>query len=361
MADREAYLLVNFGGPRDLAEVYSFLEELLTDRDVIRTKLPVFLQRILFRRIAKKRAKAVLENYRLIGGKSPIFEDTEYLAKALSEILGKQVLTFHRYLQSTHEEFLSQMEDPSLKRVIVFPLFPQFSYATTGSIARWMNQHLKMEQLHKLRWVKSYSGHPLFIRSQVEAIEEFMQSRGLKKEEVFLLFSAHGLPLRFICSGDLYQEECERSFRLVMDQLKGYRGKLAYQSKFGKGEWLRPYTEETCRESLLWHEGRKEIVFVPIAFTTDHIETLFEVEQDYFPLIRANGLNPHRCPALGLKEKWVRSIPEIVASSDWLTAEMLIHWQERYPCSEDRSASCCIDRAQKQLHRRQEKDKCQAL
>ena len=89
------------------------------------------------------------------------------------------------------------------------------------------------------------------------------------------------------------------------------RGQLCYQSKFGKGEWLRPYTNEVCEEILKWNEKRKNIVFVPISFTTDHIETLFEIEKLYLPLIEKNGLKAYRCPALNLEPYWIDALAEI--------------------------------------------------
>ena len=134
-------LLVNFGGPRSLDEISPFLTALLTDRDVIDSKLPNFLHHLLFSRIAKKRAIQVKEDYAKIGGRSPIFEDTEKLAELLATSTGQPIFTFHRYLPSTHAASVTSIE-ASKGPIKVFPLFPQFSYATTGSIARWFSHHL---------------------------------------------------------------------------------------------------------------------------------------------------------------------------------------------------------------------------
>lgn len=90
------------------------------------------------------------------------------------------------------------------------------------------------------------------------------------------------------------------------------KGRLCYQSKFGRGEWLRPYTNEACEEILSWHEGRKNVVFIPISFTSDHIETLFEIEKLYLPPIQKNGLSAFRCPALNLEPYWLNAILEIL-------------------------------------------------
>ncbi len=321
---QRAFLLVNFGGPRELSEIPEFLTALLTDRDVIRTKLPALLHTLLFRRIAKKRAKKIAHDYALIGGKSPIFEDTEAVAKEVGEILKERVLTFHRYLPATHKAFIQQIETIPAKEILIFPMFPQFTYATTGSIARWLGDHLSGETLRKLRWIKSYADHPSYIASQKEVLQNFLDLHHLSAEDTYLFFSAHGVPKDFIFTGDIYQSECERSFRAVTAHFPAFKTLLAYQSKFGRGEWIRPYTDETCQDVLSWYEGKKNIVFVPITFTSDHIETLFEIETLYLPIIREKGLNAYRCPALNREKHWIEAITKIMESADLLGNDMLI-------------------------------------
>src|SRR5439155_491549 len=124
----------------------------------------------------------------------------------------------------------------------------------------------------KLRWIRSYAGHPAFIAAYQRRIASFLQEQRLAEEETVLFFSAHGIPQAFVKEGDPYEEECQISVREVMKGFPQAKGRLCYQSKFGKGEWLRPYTNEACEEILSWHEGRKCVVFVPISFTSDHIE-----------------------------------------------------------------------------------------
>jgi ferrochelatase len=312
------YLLVNFGGPRSLEEIRPFLQELLCDQDVIRSNLPAFLHKILFSRLAKKRALKIAADYLEIGGKSPIYFDTELLADKLSKKLNAKVITFHRYLPDTHAESLKQIENASSLKII--PLFPQFSYATTGSIARFFS-HLPPQ---KLKWIKSYPAHPAFIRCYQERIRETLALYNLKEEEVVLLFSAHGLPAESSLEGDLYESECELSFRLVMEEFPKAMGKLAYQSKFGKGEWLRPYTDEVCKTISHWHRNRKSIIFIPISFTSDHIETLFEIEKLYLPIIRRQGMNAYRCPALNLQPYWVDALAEIAQDMNLCSNQMLV-------------------------------------
>ncbi|HSX10271.1 MAG TPA: ferrochelatase [Chlamydiales bacterium] len=312
------FLLINFGGPRNGEEIAPFLEALLRDRDVIRTRLPTPLHNWLFGRIARKRALQIRADYEQIGGGSPIYNDTEALATALSEKLQAPVLTFHRYLTSTHPEALAKINKvPQLK---VIPLFPQFSYATTGSVARCLSQCPPTQ----LRWIKSYAGHPAFIGAYQRRIATFLQDNHVAEEDAVLLFSAHGVPKRFVEEGDIYESECQLSFSEVMKAFPRALGRLSYQSKFGRGEWLRPYTNEMCEQILTWNEGRKQVVIVPISFTSDHIETLFEIEHLYLPPIRARGLFAYRCPALNLEPYWVLALAQIASETNLCNTQMLV-------------------------------------
>ncbi|MES2344540.1 MAG: ferrochelatase [Chlamydiota bacterium] len=320
----KSMIIVNFGGPRLLSEVESFLIALLTDRDVIRTKLPKMIHRWFFTRIAKKRALKVAEDYQLIGGKSPIFEDTEAVAKAVASHLNINILTFHRYLTETHASFINQVCDLE-EETVVFPMFPQFSFATTGSIARFFKNNVPKNRLEKMRWVKSYADHPAYVRLLQNNIRTYLLEQDLKDEECILLFSAHGIPLQFVKTGDTYEKECKRSFEAVAIAFPKIKCRLSYQSKFGRGEWLRPYTDEVCRDILEWSEGRRHVIFIPLSFTSDHIETLFEVEQLYMPVIRKAGLSAHRCPAPNRSTAWTTTIAHIAQTSPLVPTDALIY------------------------------------
>lgn len=317
MTYKVAYLLANFGGPRDLEEIEDFLIELLNDQEVIRTSLPAFVHRWLFTRVAKKRAVKIASDYAFIGGKSPIFEDTEELAKKIGELLGQEVITFHRYLPKTHALFLEKLRGcKEVEEIRVLPLFPQFSYATTGSIALWFSRHLDKQTLHKLRWVKSYPAHPSYLAALQACLTDFLRAQQLKEEETFLLCSAHGLPQRFIHTGDVYEAQC----RLTFEHLSARFGKalslLSFQSQFGKEEWIRPYTAEVCQNMRDYSNGRKNIVIVPLSFTSDHIETLYEIEKIYVEAVRGQGICAFRCPALNLREDWVKTLAELFVMED---------------------------------------------
>lgn len=309
---KTAYILVNFGGPRNLTEVKPFLKALLTDEDVIHPKLPSFLHRIMFSQIATKRAKTITHDYIVIGGSSPIFADTEALAEQLRQQGLSPLLTFHRYLTKTHAPFLKTIQQLDVDEILLFPLFPQFTYATTGSSARWFARYLPLPLVHKLRWIKSYPAHPAFIAAHQHNIQSFLQKNHISERETFFLFSAHGVPQSFISKGDIYEEECQASYRSIMKNFPLALGKLCYQSQFGPEEWLKPSTLNICETINQWREGRTHIVFVPISFTSDHIETLFEIERQYMSIIKAKDLAAWRVPALTLHPLWIKAILEII-------------------------------------------------
>ena len=166
----------------------------------------------------------------------------------------------------------------------------------------------------------SYSGHSAYVNVMKKCIDEYLLEKKLHTQETLLLLSAHGLPKSFVEEGDIYESECWNSFAKIAAQFPNISSMLTYQSKFGKGEWLRPYTNEVCEEI----EGYKNVVFVPLSFTSDHIETLFEIEHLYLPLIRKRGINAYRCPALNLREDWIQAICEIYQDSSLTNNAMLI-------------------------------------
>lgn len=318
------YVVANFGGPRTLNEIQPFLTELLTDQDVVRTGMPQWLHNIIFKRIAKKRVAKVSEEYKVMGGKSPIYADTESVAEQLRNHLSGPILTFHRYLPETHQKFIKDIQSSTYDEIVVFPMFPQFTYATTGSIARWFSKHLPIQVVNKVRWIKSYPSHPAFTQAYVNCIRDFLRSENLAENEVFFIFSCHGIPEKFVNQGDLYQGECESSFDKIMKSFPNSEGVLAYQSKFGPGEWLKPYTIDVSKDISKWCMEKQNIVFVPISFTSDHLETIVEIERDYVSAVKENGLNALRVPALNHRSEWIHGISEIIKESNHCNNQMLV-------------------------------------
>lgn len=306
---KRVYIIANFGGPRNLAEVEAFLVELLTDEDVIRTSMPSWFQRLFFTWVAKRRAKRVVHDYAAIGGASPIFEDTEAIARALEARLGEPVLAFHRYLPETHARFTSALCRALPEEIRVVPMYPQFSYTTTGGSARWLQRHLPREIIQQLRWVRSYPEHPAYLEACAARMHEALRAHGFAEARTHLLFSAHGLPKRFVREGDPYAEECERTFRALAKRFPQAESVLCFQSQFGKEPWIEPATQEVCAQ--LTPGERDQALLIPLSFTSDHLETLFEMEQLYLPLLRKRGFRAARCPALNRDPRWLDALERI--------------------------------------------------
>ncbi|MBJ7449152.1 MAG: ferrochelatase [Parachlamydiales bacterium] len=320
----EPLIIVNFGGPRHLNEVYPFLKALLTDRDVIRTGLPKFLHHLLFTFIAKTRSKKVGEDYKLIGGGSPIYYDTENLATQLRSRLKRDVVCFHRYLPKTHGDFLKSIEQFKDKNPIVFPMFPQFTYATTGSIARYFIKNIPAQFTDNLQWIKSYPDHPKFVAAHAATIRDYCETHQIDLKNSVLLFSAHGLPQKYVDEGDVYLNECKQSFNAIKDIFPQCQAYLSFQSKFGKGEWIKPYTNDVCENPPKEWFG-KTVLFIPLSFTSDHIETLFEIEQLYLPELKKVGIDARRVPALTLRLDWIQAIEYLIENTEkFSTTEDLV-------------------------------------
>lgn len=307
-----------------MEEIPSFLTELLTDGDVIRTSFPRFFEKWFFKRVARQRAGIIAHDYKLIGGKSPIFEDTESIAREIRSRLNLPVITFHRYLTKTHVETFRQMKESSSDEFIVFPLFPQFSFATTGSIARFFEENLDENILSRMRWIKSYPTHTGYVSAMQTVIADYLKKEELEEKDVVLFFSAHGLPQEFVDEGDPYERECHQTFDAIRKGFPSAHSLIAFQSKFGPGEWLRPYTSEMCEIPKTWNQGRRNVVFIPLSFTSDHIETLFEIEYQYLPAIRAQGLEAFRCPAMNLRQDWLDAIAQILQEPFYTRNEHLV-------------------------------------
>ncbi len=302
-----ACILANFGGPRNLSEIEPFLTTLLTDYDVTGGIIPHRFHKQLFTFIAKRRAQKVRSQYAQIGGRSPIYQDTEKLAEALEARLRIPVIPFHRYLPETHSRTIKAIERYSSHSVWGLPLFPYFSYAVTGSMMRFfLNQ---LPHMH-IQWISHFGMHSEYLRCITEQIEGFLHKYGLPKEDTHLLFSAHSLPIQHIKKGDPYQKQCQLSYQCIADTLQ-MKSTLCFQSKFGLGKWLQPATREICAT----FQGKERFVLIiPLGFISDHIETLYEIEHEYIPLLRAKGYKAMRVPAIYSSSTWIPSLEEIFRS-----------------------------------------------
>jgi len=317
----DGFVLVSFGGPRSLQEIEPFLTALLCDKDVVLTPFPQKIHNLLFKRIAKKRAQKVAADYIQIGGKSPIFDSMARLQEYLKNAFGKPVFIFHRYLEQTHPQFMADLETFKGKRLLVFPLFPQFSYATSGSAARFFDEHLSARAIQKLCWIPSYAADSYFIQAYQKAIQQSMKQHHLSEDEICCLHSCHGIPVSLALYNDPYPTHCQMSFEGLKSHFPEAQHELCFQSQFGKAEWLKPSTLSYVQHPEKWLK-RKAVLFVPLSFTSDHIETLFEIQNEYVEPLREKGFQAFRVPAIEQDFSWVKNI--LKDAQNYVSNSMLI-------------------------------------
>jgi protoporphyrin/coproporphyrin ferrochelatase len=289
--DKVGVVLLNLGGPDRTEDVAPFLYNLFMDPAIIDIPVGGRLRHYLCRLISRLRAKKVGKDYEVIGGGSPINrltrEQSHSLQKCLNAAWGRpndvEFFTYiaMRYWHPFSEEAAEQMQKDGVNKVVLLPLYPQYSKTTTGSsLVYW---HALTENQEIPAWpttyVFEYAANPKYIQSVSERIDEALQRFPRKvRERVHLVFSAHGTPLKEM------KERRDPYCCLInssVDRVMTARGfdrpyHVAFQSKVGPGEWLTPSTPDKLEE--LGHEGHDAVLIVPIAFVTDHIETSFELD-----------------------------------------------------------------------------------
>jgi ferrochelatase len=314
--DEKGVILLNLGGPDSLEAVKPFLYNLFSDRDIIRLG-PRVIQKPLAWIIASMRASKTKDNYSLIGGSSPILDITIAQAKKLEENLksgGKQIRTYvgMRYWGPSIGEAVERALNDGLKELIVLPLFPQYSSATTGSCFKEMKRNINPHR-KKLRvnFIESWQTHPLYIEAIAQTIREGLRNfEGDKGQDVLILFSAHSLPQKVIDEGDPYVDQINSTVNSVVKKLKIKSWKLSFQSRSGPVRWIGPETNDTI--DSVSKEGVKKILMVPISFVSDHIETLYEMDILYKKQAEKLGVILLRAPSLNTSTKFIEALADIV-------------------------------------------------
>lgn len=274
-----AVLLINLGAPDSLRAVRPFLKNLFLDRYII--KLP--LQPILARIIAFFRARKVVSRYKAIGGKSPLLELTNQQAEALEaklhqEGLNVKVFVAMRYWHPFIAETVSKIVAQGFKQIIVLPLFPQYSKATTGSCLAEINKVLKnYKDKVELYIIKEWPTEQKYIQSLGQKIKKALALfPPERQEEVEVVFTAHSLPQEFVDEGDPYVHQVQETVNACLKSLPLKNWHLAFQSRSGPVKWLEPATDKLISE--LAQKKLKYLLFVPISFVSDHIETIYEID-----------------------------------------------------------------------------------
>jgi len=313
---RYGVLLFNLGGPDTLDDVEPFLVNLFSDRDMVELHLGALFQPVFARLIARARGASVRRNYSLIGGGSPQLRFTRAQAAALSERLGAPVAIAMRYWRPRTEDALGELAAQGVERIVTLTLYPHFSRATTGSSLRELGKVLERPEWKgrfQVSGIDRYPEEPGYLTAVATTVKEALAGFPEEaRDRVFLLFSAHGLPQRFIDSGDPYVRETEATVRGVLARLAvGNRHTLAYQSRTGPVKWIGPGTEEVLRD--LGREGVREVLVVPVSFVSDHIETLYELDLLFADEARRAGISDYRrSPVLGTHPLFVDTLASLV-------------------------------------------------
>ncbi|XP_066925884.1 ferrochelatase, mitochondrial-like [Clytia hemisphaerica] len=281
-------LMLNMGGPSTLDEVGEFLSRLFHDKDLI----PLPAQKQLAPFIAARRTPKIIEQYRKIGGGSPIRMWSELQGERMVEILDKispetaphKSYVGFRYANPLTEDALSQMERDGIERAIAFTQYPQYSCSTTGSSLNAMYRYYnKLNVPSKIDWsvIDRWPTHPGLIQAFAQTITDELEKFPPEvKDDVVIIFSAHSLPMSVVNRGDPYPQEVAATVQRVMEMLGfSHTYRLCWQSKVGPLPWLGPQTDDAIKG--LAENGNKNLLLVPIAFTSDHIETLHELDLEY--------------------------------------------------------------------------------
>jgi ferrochelatase len=317
---RTGIVMLNLGGPETLDDVQPFLLELFADREII--QLP--FQRWLGPYIARRRTPKVKGLYASIGGGSPILRYTQAQGRGMVARLDRlspataphKFYVAFRYARPKSEDALRQMHADGVERAIAFTQYPQFSCSTTGSSLNELWRAASRTGLRNaFQWslIDRWPVHPGFIEAMTETVREGLeQFESADREKVLILFSAHSLPLDVIDRGDSYPQEVGASVQRVVEQLAASNSYLlAYQSDVGPVRWLGPRTEAVIRR--LGAQGHKHVLVVPIAFTSDHIETLSELDREYGEVAHESGITHYkRAPALNDRPRFLDALAEIV-------------------------------------------------
>jgi ferrochelatase len=278
---RVGVVLFQLGGPDTLEAIEPFLYNLFCDPDIIDFPFARIGRKPLAKLISTTRARKVQHHYATIGGGSPIRRNTEMQAKALqcelqSQGIDAQCFVAMRYWHPFTAEAIGQIEAANCDELVLLPMYPQYSSTTTGSsLNEWRRRYSGDLPTY---CVESFYRNTIYLDSVVEKINEALARFG-NAGNPEIVFSAHSVPMSVVEKGDPYQQQIEETVRLLADR-GGWRNshRLCYQSKVGASKWLQPSLHHTLKQ--LSAEHVREVCIVPVAFVSDHVETLGEIDHE---------------------------------------------------------------------------------
>jgi protoporphyrin/coproporphyrin ferrochelatase len=320
---RVGIVLFQLGGPDSLEAVEPFLLNLFLDPDIIPLGPLGLLRRPLAKLISSRRAPGVAEKYGEIGRRSPIGTLTERqrvrLRDALAAYIDPIIVTAMRYWHPLTSEAADALRKVGpLDEIVLLPLYPHYSYATTlSSLKEWRRVYGGADGGTAVRTIDHFYDHPLYIRALVQRIGSVLRQFA-DSAKIHLIFSAHGLPMSLVEKGDPYPTHIGDTVRMVCDLgTKEYPAAwprthlLCYQSRVGPAKWLQPPLTGTIER--LGHEGVKEMLVVPISFVTEHIETLHEINIEARTDAKKFGVEKFRMmPAVGDSPLFIAALRDLV-------------------------------------------------
>lgn len=325
---RVAVVLFNLGGPDAPEAVRPFLFNLFADPAIIR--LPNPFRFLIASLISGRRAKPAAAIYAQIGGKSPLLENTEAQAQALERQLAEdgvesRVFIAMRYWCPMSAETAAKVKDYAPDLVVLLPLYPQFSTTTTASSFKAWDEAAKTVGLDvptkRLCCYPTQAGFIDAVADQIRPLYEAASAHGTPR----VLFSAHGLPKKVVNGGDPYQWQCERTAESIaaalgVDHLDWIN---CYQSRVGPMEWIGPSTDAEIKRA---GQDGVPILIVPMAFVSEHSETLVEIEIEYRHLAKESGV-PHftRVPTVGTNPIFISGLAGLVRQTAATKAPLCGH------------------------------------
>jgi ferrochelatase len=321
---RTAIVLFSLGGPDTLDAVEPFLFNLFNDPAII--GLPGPLRTFLAHRISRRRGPVAREIYAKMGGRSPLLPNTVAQAEALTGILGDvgEVKPFiaMRYWHPMSDRTAAEVKDFAPDRVVLLPLYPQFSTTTTASsLADWQRAAERVGLRAPMRTVCCYPTEAGFVAALAELTRAAIAEARTQTPpvRVRVLFSAHGLPERVVKSGDPYVDQVGRTALAVAASLglggadvevDGVSWRVCFQSRVGPLKWTGPATEEEIARA---GADRVAAVIVPVAFVSEHSETLVELDIEYRDLATAKGVPAYvRVPTVSTHPAFIEGLGRLV-------------------------------------------------
>jgi protoporphyrin/coproporphyrin ferrochelatase len=328
---RVGIVLFQLGGPDSLDAVEPFLLNLFLDPDIIPLGPLGWFRRPIAKLISSRRSVPVRERYAEIGGRSPIGALTERqrqgLVEAVSPYIDPVAVTAMRYWHPLTSEAVEALQKAGpLDELVLLPLYPHYSYATTlSSLKEWRRVYGSPNGGPPDRTIEHYYNHPLYIQALVQRIGSVLRQFP-DSSRIHLIFSAHGLPMSLVEKGDPYPRQIEETLRLTCAQgEKEFPGwprthLLCYQSRVGPAKWLQPPLTGTIER--LGHEGVKEVLVVPISFVTEHIETLHEINIEAREEAGKLGIETFRMmPAVGDSPLFIAALKDLVLRAVGIAAD----------------------------------------